>query len=354
MYTREELAQFPCFEKELALDGPERLLDPLTGVVTRETIISLARCLIERKTPFSFAIVDLDTFKFINDTYGHHAGDVVLQETAEALRRFVGDRGLVGRFGGDEFLMINTRDVAYDEVKAFFVDMYDGRVLRRNVEADDCSPFVTGTAGSASFPADAQDYDALFDLIDKTLYRGKSKGRNCYIIYVPEKHRNIEIRLLARKGLSVFLEGAVRQIELVPGLMNKLKAVMPLVMEEMQIPDLYYVGKKGVLRSVRNESFAKPAGELDQLMAVENLYSTNRADQTLAETCPVLYGTLKEMSVETVLAASVGMGDTRDGYLLAAVPHSQRIWQDNECAALLFIAKMLAAQIRLTGEELDG
>lgn len=349
MYTAEALKKYPYFARVLEDSSLEAMLDPLTRVLSRGAVTGFVRSLIEEGTPFTYAILDLDNFKYINDTYGHHIGDIVLQKVGESLESLVGDRGVAGRFGGDEMLIVNLRDLQYDEKKAFFVDLYDGRVMRRNYEAEEVHPFVTGTVGCATFPTDAADYDSLFALIDKTLYRGKTKGRNCYIIYVEEKHKNIEIRSLARKGLRGIFQSAVRQFEMVPGLMNKLKSVMPLLMEELQISDLYYVGKSGIMRSVRNESFAEPAPDIGELMRSDDLLFTNHTEE-LDQRSPAFAGTLKKMEAETLLIVTVGMDLETDGWLICAEAHNRRIWQDEDCAVLYFLAKMLAARIRIEGE----
>ena len=228
MYTKEELIQYPYFAEKLKETGPDSLLDQLTGLISRGHILWFAQWLIEQRIPFSFAMLDLDNFKFINDTYGHHVGDQVLVHVAEDLAAYLAGFGLAGRFGGDEFLIINLRDVTYDANKAFFIGMYDGKVLRKNIRLEECNPFITGTIGCAIYPKDAADYNGLFELIDKTLYRGKSKGRNCHIIYVEEKHRDIVIRQIARHGMYTTFSGLLRQFEFAPGLVNKLRSVMPL------------------------------------------------------------------------------------------------------------------------------
>ena len=202
MYTLEQLTKYPYFAERIKDTAPEALTDYLTGVVSRGHILWFAQWLIEHEIPFSFAMLDLDNFKFINDTYGHHIGDQVLVKVADDLAAMLDGIGLVGRFGGDEFLIVNLRDVTYEANKAFFREIYSGKILRRNIQLEDCSPFITGTVGCAIYPKDAQTFDELFELIDKTLYRGKNKGRNCYILYVAEKHKDIVIRRIARRGMN--------------------------------------------------------------------------------------------------------------------------------------------------------
>lgn len=352
MYKLEQLTKYPYFAERLRDTAPEALLDYLTGVVSRGHILWFAQWLIGQEIPFSFAILDLDNFKFINDTYGHHVGDQVLVRVAEDLAAALDGIGLVGRFGGDEFLMVNLRDVTYDANKAFFAELYNGKVLRKNIRLEECSPFVTGTVGCATYPKDAQNYTRLFELIDKTLYRGKSKGRNCHIIYVEEKHRDIEIRQIARHGLYTTFSGIIRQFELVPGLVNKLQNVMPLLMEELQISDLYYVGKSGFMRAVRNQDINEQVTGLDVLLRSDDLFASNDMEEVRRRS-PLFYETVEKLEVETLCVVRIGFRMDTNGYLICAEAKNRRIWQEAECAILYFLAKMTAAGIAIEGEELQ-
>lgn len=350
MYTEAQLKKYPYFVNELESAGIDQMLDPLTGIVSRAYIIGFAQSLIEEGIPFTFAMLDLDNFKFINDTYGHHAGDGVLMSVGSALADYLDGYGIAGRFGGDELLIINLRDHSYQEKKEFLENFYAaGTVIRKNVPLEDCNPFITGTVGCATFPDDAKDYDELFSLMDKALYRGKTKGRNCYIIYVESKHKNIEIRKIARKGIYTNMHSLIRQFEMVPGVDNKLRSVMPLLMEELQISDLYFVGKKGIVRAVRNTEIREEARDIINLMS-DDLYASNSVEP-IEELCPVFYSVLKKWEVETVLVVRVGMDNVEtDGFLICAEPRSKRIWQEEECALMYFLAKLLAYRIRIGDE----
>lgn len=352
MYTEEQLKQYPYFAEVIAETGMQGVLDQLTGLVSRGHMLWLAQWLIEHRVPFSFAMMDLDNFKFINDTYGHHIGDAVLVHVADDLAAMLDGIGLVGRFGGDEFLIVNFRDITYDTVKAFFSEVYDGKVLRKNISLEECSPFITATVGCAIYPKDAQEYDPLFELIDKTLYRGKNKGRNCHIIYVAEKHKDIVISRIARRGMYTAFSRMIRQFELVPGLMNKLRSVMPMLMEELQISDLYYTGSGKILRAVRNEEVAEPVSDIENLLRNDDMFSDNTLDK-VRERSPELYRVLNAWEIETVCVIRIGMDMDTDGYLVCAEPRNRRIWQEAECAMLYFLAKMIAARTRIDGERLE-
>ena len=98
------------FFKEIIVDYEgfkvESTLDSLTKVLLRNYIVNYAKFLIKNNVPFSFQIIDLDNFKLINDNYGHAMGDAILVDFAKRLKDAVGDKGLVGRYGRDEFIII--------------------------------------------------------------------------------------------------------------------------------------------------------------------------------------------------------------------------------------------------------
>lgn len=354
MYTEQQLSCYPFFRQAFENDRINYVLDPLTGLVSRQYILGFVRSLIEAGTPFTFGMLDLDNFKFINDTYGHHGGDGVLIDVASGLSKYLEGYGVAGRFGGDEFLWINLRDRTYPEKKAFLSAIYEsGKVLRKNVHLADCSPFITGTIGCATCPDDATDYDSLFSMIDKTLYRGKRKGRNCYIIYVKEKHADIQIRQIARRGVYTSMRNLVRMFEMVPGMKNKLHSVAPVMIDELKVSDLYYVDRQRIIRSVRAQDVREDVGDIDRLMSDE-LFAAN--DLAVVEArCPQFYSVLSRWEVESLMVVRIGMdNEPTDGYLVCAEPRNRRIWQEDECAIMFFLAKMIAARLRIDGEQFLG
>ncbi|MDE6014405.1 MAG: GGDEF domain-containing protein [Acetatifactor sp.] len=168
--------------------------DYLTGVLTKAEISNLAVNTVDVKKTgnVTIAIIDIDYFKKVNDVYGHMMGDEVLKRTASIIQNEVREDGLVGRFGGDEFLVI-------------FYDAYDMETMRerlRSIKNGVASSFVktqsgedisiTLSIGCAAYPKDADNYEDLFFLADFALYRAKEKGRNRYIIYNRDKHGTLE------------------------------------------------------------------------------------------------------------------------------------------------------------------
>ena len=352
MYTRSQLEQYPFFKKLLDGRRISDVLDPLTGLVTRAYIIEYVQDLIRQGRPFTFGMIDLDNFKYINDTYGHAAGDAVLQGVASSLISLLDERGVAGRFGGDEFLFINLEATSYFAKKQFCLDMFsNARVFRKTYHAGEFELFVTGTAGLATFPHDASDYDEMFEAIDKTLYRGKSKGRNCYIIYVAAKHKDIVIRELKHRTQYQLIREIADQFDSAFDVHEKMRRIFSAVGDDLHISDMYYAGRDGVMRSIRTGEMTGSAEDIDALMT-DDVFTTNQID-TISKLSPVFFRTLKKHSFETVLAVKVRTGRFFYGYLIFAEPHNLRIWQDDEIVIMFSLGRMLAGFMISTGSSLE-
>ena len=352
MYREEQLCQYSYFSKILEKNGLESVLDTLTGIVSRGYILGFIRSLIADGIPFTFGMLDLDNFKFINDTYGHQVGDGVLMSVASDLIDYMDGYGIVGRFGGDELVLVNLRDLTIDQKRQWLNGFYkDDNVLRKNIRLETCRPFITGTIGCASYPENARDYDGLFALVDKTLYRGKTKGRNCYVFYREDLHKNLEIQKIAKHGLYTLLH-EIREKFFAGGdtLEERMCNVCSILFDELRISHLYYTGEKGILHAVGEPEIDEIVNDIDALMT-EDTYSDN-SFRRIEYLSPVFCEVLKKWKIETIMIVRIGRKEEREGYLICAETKSLRIWQEDESAILFYLACLIDFQIRLTGEKL--
>lgn len=163
--------------------------DSLTGVYNKKTITEYAKKRIseEKEKRIVIAILDVDHFKSVNDTFGHLYGDKVLARVGGRLKEIVGEDGVIGRIGGDEFMIV-------------FNGLYDDQVLRGMLRAirtqikwefaeDFENLSITCSIGASIFPVNGRDYEDLFKKADCCLYIAKEKGRDRYVFFRDEMHR---------------------------------------------------------------------------------------------------------------------------------------------------------------------
>lgn len=185
--------------------------DSMTGLLNKVNIEKYITNMIEEdpKSNAIISVIDIDYFKSINDTYGHMFGDKVIKQIANRLKRYIGDSGAVGRAGGDEFIIVRKYDhpVQREEVREYARDIRACFEELKFAENEDF--YCTATNGVVVYPRDGSDYITLFGKADKALYRGKKKGRDCYIIFDEALHGNINT---AHEETEVQTEKEISQI----------------------------------------------------------------------------------------------------------------------------------------------
>ena len=132
-------------------------------------------------------IIDIDDFKHINDTYGHIFGDQVIRRVAEIMQVLVGQRGVIGRFGGDEYVILLEKVETRGQLKTLLKT-----IAKEFALAFDPKTHVTASIGVSEYPVDGSEYEELMRKADKALYLAKEKGKNRHIIYEERLHGKLE------------------------------------------------------------------------------------------------------------------------------------------------------------------
>lgn len=155
--------------------------DFLTGLLNRYSAVPVMRDYLFNNPESSSALImmDLDDFKFVNDTYGHGCGDEMLKAVADKLRNKFELYGIVCRLGGDEFLgllMGKSKE---------FVDEFLAELLAKPVTIEYEGNIVkcSMSAGYALYPSQGKEYHHLYEMADKAMYSAKHSGKARYCIY---------------------------------------------------------------------------------------------------------------------------------------------------------------------------
>ena len=169
------------------------LFDSLTGLANRAAINQhLAGRVARPGSPvFWLMFVDLDGFKGVNDSFGHRAGDLLLQQAAERLRSTL-PQAFIGRWGGDEFVVMlpdGGDDYPLREGAQLII-----ATLGQPFLIDDHRLSVTPSIGAVKHPVDGTDATLLLRRADAAMYAAKAQGRNCLVIYAPKLDDGVERR----------------------------------------------------------------------------------------------------------------------------------------------------------------
>ncbi len=172
--------------------------DELTQLANRKLLYKLCGDLIEANEKFALIFIDLNKFKYINDVFGHSAGDEVLVRFSQKLTKCFSDKGIVSRYSGDEFIVVYTNYIDNDELEAF----YNNVVLQEFKEPIEFNngkkTFMEFSAGVSVYPRDGKNFNDLINKSDFMMYSSKKINRGSKLEFFNDEIYNeiIEIENL--------------------------------------------------------------------------------------------------------------------------------------------------------------
>ncbi len=167
----------------------QSIRDPLTRLFNRRFLEeSLERELQlagRKKQSLAVLFLDLDHFKRFNDTFGHDAGDMVLQSLADLFRTFFRASDICYRYGGEEFAIILHESTSQDAAIRADALRSEVKSLRLQYKKQTLGP-LTPSVGVAAFPEHGSTSDELLKIADQCLYESKSRGRDAVTVASPQ------------------------------------------------------------------------------------------------------------------------------------------------------------------------
>lgn len=182
--------------------------DALTGLANRVLFQRTSDAAISRaatmKQRVALLFIDLDRFKLVNDTLGHHIGDLLLKEVAIRLSRIVGESGMVCRQGGDEFLILLNAVNSPESVAQVASYILDAISAPFSLEGEEAC--VTPSVGIALYPDDGESTLTLLKNADTAMYHSKAHGRHSFHFFTASMNASASERVALESGLRVAVE----------------------------------------------------------------------------------------------------------------------------------------------------
>ena len=181
--------------------------DALTGLANRSLFLDQLEhglaSIVRDQGSLALLFIDLDRFKFVNDTLGHGSGDRLLVEVAERLRECLRTGDTAARFGGDEFAVL-LRNAGLGEASAVADRIIEA--VREPYDIDGRRIFVNASVGIAVGEPGAQDAEELLRNADVAMYRAKRNGKGCHETFHPTMHADLVERMRLEADLQLAVE----------------------------------------------------------------------------------------------------------------------------------------------------
>jgi diguanylate cyclase (GGDEF)-like protein len=262
----------------------QALTDGLTGLANRTLFMAKLTDIIHaaRRHPeklFAIMVLDLDRFKFINDTMGHPAGDTVLETVAIRLKRCVREADTVARLGGDEFLVLLTDITSPRDVGVVLERIQDE--MRAPLYARQQQMLVSASTGAVLWDPTYRDAEDLLHAADAAMYQAKAAGGSCYRFFDDRMHRSLIESIQAEAELRAAVETGSFELEYQPVIdVQTGKVVLLEALVRWQHPQRGMLLPRAFIGVAENSGLIVPLGEmiLDQLC--------NQLSQWRTRSCP--------------------------------------------------------------------
>ena len=175
--------------------------DPLTGLYNRTALKkAVEQHIADEKLPFTVALLDLDGFKKVNDTYGHAMGDAVLLETTKRLQKLLAPEDIMARLGGDEFVILfegKTAAQAHQVLKNVLL------AVARPYDTAPHNAYLGVSIGVAEYPLHGEDYSMLLKNADTAMYFSKKSGKNRVTVFaLTDANVDFSIKAAIHNGIQ--------------------------------------------------------------------------------------------------------------------------------------------------------
>lgn len=219
---------------------------------------------------FAVLFLDLDGFKFVNDSLGHSAGDLLLQLVAARLAEVLSDEALISRLGGDEFTVVIGSDNDVLEVaKRASNDIL--KALAEPFELTQGSAYISASIGVALYPAHAKDRETLIRQADTAMYHAKKAGKGCCQIYTAEFDQELSRQIRQDQNMRRGFQNNEFHLMYEP---------------KFQLSDSTIVGVEALLQWRPENSADEPTSMEDTVRIAERSGFMTQLDQyTIAESC---------------------------------------------------------------------
>lgn len=350
-------------DDESTAESSDYVMDSGLPILDKRSIVNYAKRIFRSNQASTYlAVMDLDDFKIVNDTFGHMYGDEVLLRTVETVKNAIGRMGMLGRIGGDEMMLVLTSIESQVELRNLL------RSIRTDIEwcfkGEKEGLNVTCSIGVAAYPDNGNSYDKIFQLADRMLYLAKNKGKNRYIIYTPEIHdTQMQLSKEERDAKTTALQND--KIGVAQRLVEEylVRKIVPIETEfrelaagfELDEITMVYDGKSSVVSlvgdvytdNVKEDCYLDYEEGFTDSFDNHNVMVVN-GRFNIEGKLPQLCSLLEKKGIESALFYKMMKTNNMIGYVMFAKKSRRQMWSEYEKGMLACVGKVM--ELSLSGK----
>ncbi len=339
--------------------------DPLTKIFNKEATNELIRKSLAQNAneKAAFLIIDIDNFKGVNDNLGHQFGDSVLKIIADNIKHEFRENDIVGRIGGDEFVVFIKKIPSIDIITQKALALTNA--FRRTYSGEKNNYKISGSIGIAIYPQDGTSFEELFKNADLALYESKKRGKDCYSFYDQslsnKDSTDTNLMLYDERQIANFFKDDLiynifEMLYETQDLYTTINMVLEIVGKQFDV-DRCYIFEKSENGLVYSNTFEwcnqgtnslidnlqnLPESLFQGLFAqysTEGIFFSNRAEDLQSIE---LYDRFPKENLQSILHCALLNNGKVTGFIGYHDCKNQRIWTIEEISTLSYIAKILS------------
>ncbi|MBQ9899693.1 MAG: EAL domain-containing protein [Acholeplasmatales bacterium] len=334
--------------------------DGLTKLYTVDALKPLIRNATQQQIPIALLLFDIDNFQEYNQKYGNIYGDILLVETAAAIKKVVKTNGYIARESGDRFLIMLYVENDYDLIHAACTNIRNSVMDLTNHNVKQAN--ITATIGCVGSPRDGDDFDLLYKKAFMALQRGKRKGRNCFIIYFEDKCGKADDFILPEAKFD-YSTSTTSNFNIVAGvyeIINRNNSKDENIRDALSLIGTYFLLDRinffilnpEIMDIIRIHSWHNPMiperkikinqTHLEPWHKTYNNLGMVKLVQVDSNKDLPIYDILKQDDISALLAIDLLYTNIEVGLLRFEMANSNRFWTTDEIATLNLISKLFA------------
>ncbi|MBQ9124992.1 MAG: EAL domain-containing protein [Acholeplasmatales bacterium] len=313
-----------------------------TGLVEKTFMTEYVSYLTDCNIPYALGIMEIDNLLNIADTFGKNISEELLIQVCNSLNSEINNQGILGYYDESSIMIVFPNVDNCNKIYGIFSEIYAGKSLRHDYSVKNISYYITATSGSAVYPADASTLSELMIAVNKALYRGRQKGRNCFITYVHSKHKDIVLDNINKISYSKLMDDIALSFRLCSPMNTFLENTLRMIKEVLGITGAFFIDNESNMISSKsigsNQLASLTIRNFESILKASDLINMSNLEAIYDD---VLKKKLSDNKMNSFIIKNVIFGQKSFGYVGFYSELSNKVWSNEDISLLVHIEKLI-------------